>query len=206
MSEYRDYQYQDNAIMHNLIYTLRPLLKMLNKDKNRCILDLGCGNGYLVNHLISLGYNAYGTDASEQGIAIAAEGNPGRFFVQDLSTNELPHELQGLQFDTIISTEVIEHLYDPEKFIDFCKQALVANGELIISTPYHGYLKNLLLSLTNKWDEHMSPLWLGGHIKMWSVKSLGSLLSGKGFTVTQFEGCGRIPYLWMSMIIKARLN
>ncbi len=206
MSDYHDYQYKNSTITHAFSYTLQPLLKMLDKKKNQCILDLGCGNGYLVNYLVSLGYNAYGTDASEQGIAIAADGNPGRFFVQDLSSNELPPELQGLQFDTIISTEVIEHLYDPEKFIDFCKQALIANGELIISTPYHGYLKNLLLSLTNKWDEHMNPLWLGGHIKMWSEKTLGSLLSGKGFTVKQFEGCGRIPYLWMSMIIKARLN
>ncbi|RWY57345.1 class I SAM-dependent methyltransferase [Mucilaginibacter gilvus] len=206
MSHYQDYQYQDDAIMHNLIYTQRPLLKMLDKDKNRCILDLGCGNGYLVNHLLSLGYNVYGTDASEQGIAIARKTNPERFFVQDLSIDKLPPELQGLKFDTIISTEVIEHLYDPEKFIDFCKRALTANGELIISTPYHGYVKNLLLSLANKWDEHMSPLWLGGHIKMWSAKTLGQLLNGKGFTVTQFEGCGRIPYLWMSMIIKARLN
>ena len=50
----------------------------------------------------------------------------------------------------------------------------------------------------------MDPLWLGGHIKMWSAKTLGNLLSGKGFTVTQFEGWGRIPYLWLSTIIKAR--
>jgi hypothetical protein len=46
----------------------------------------------------------------QQGIAIAAEGSPGRFFIQDLSNNELPPELQGLQFHTIISTEVIERL------------------------------------------------------------------------------------------------
>lgn len=206
MSDYEDYGFKSGGRTHNFKYMLEPLLKMLDKNKNQCILDLGCGNGYLVNHLISLGYNAYGTDASEQGIAIARQANPERFFVQDLSTGQLPSELQGLQFDTIISTEVIEHLYDPEGFIDFCKRALSKNGELILSTPYHGYLKNLLLSLANKWDTHMSPLWLGGHIKMWSKQTLGILLKNKGFTVTRFEGCGRIPYLWMSMIIKARLN
>jgi 2-polyprenyl-3-methyl-5-hydroxy-6-metoxy-1,4-benzoquinol methylase len=206
MSDYKDYGYSNNEIMHNFNYMLGPLLKMLSKDKNQCILDLGCGNGYLVNHLISLGYNAYGTDASAEGVAIARQANADRFFVQDLSTGELPTQLQHLSFDTIISTEVIEHLYDPAGFIDFCKQSLSKNGEIILSTPYHGYLKNLVLSLTNKWDKHLSPTWLGGHIKMWSAKTLGGLLTDKGFTVTDFAGCGRMPYLWMSMIIKARLN
>ncbi|TFF40856.1 class I SAM-dependent methyltransferase [Mucilaginibacter psychrotolerans] len=206
MSEYKEYNYQNNAITHNFKYMLQPLLSMLDKDKNRCILDLGCGNGYLVNYLISLGYNAYGTDASEIGITIARGQNPGRFFVQDLSTDKLPEELQGLAFDTVISTEVIEHLYDPEGFIDFCRAALTPGGEIIISTPYHGYLKNLLISLGNKWDQHLNPVWLGGHIKMWSAKTLSGLLTAKGFTVTGFEGCGRIPYLWKSMIVKAKLN
>jgi 2-polyprenyl-3-methyl-5-hydroxy-6-metoxy-1,4-benzoquinol methylase len=72
-------------------------------------LDLGCGNGYLANYLISLGFNAYGTDASEEGIAIARQTNPERFFIQDISTGKLPPELQSLNFDTFISTEVIEH-------------------------------------------------------------------------------------------------
>ncbi|MEO7214179.1 class I SAM-dependent methyltransferase [Mucilaginibacter sp.] len=206
MSDYQDYGYHSDAITHNFSYMLQPLLKMLEKNKNQCILDLGCGNGYLVNHLLSLGYNVYGTDASEKGIAIANKINPGRFFVQDLSTGKLPPELQKFSFDTIISTEVIEHLYDPEGFIDFCKQALSKNGELIISTPYHGYLKNLVLSLTNKWDQHLNPVWHGGHIKMWSKRTLSNLLEIKGFTVTQFEGCGRMPYIWKSMLIKARLN
>ncbi|AMR31810.1 methyltransferase [Mucilaginibacter sp. PAMC 26640] len=206
MSDYKDYGFHTNVITHNLKYMLGPLIKMLDLNKNQCILDLGCGNGYLVNYLVSLGYNAYGTDASEKGIIIAKQTNPERFFVQDLSTGKLPDELQGISFDTIISTEVIEHLYDPEAFIDFCKQQLKPGSELILSTPYHGYLKNLLLSITNKWDQHINPLWLGGHIKMWSAATLTRLLTGKGFTVTQFEGCGRVPYLWMSMIIKARLN
>ena len=168
-------------------------------------MDLGCGNGYLVNYLISLGFNAYGTDASEKGISIAKQTNPERFFVQDLSTGKLPAELQQLKFDTIISTEVIEHLYDPEAFMAFCKEVL-QKGEIIISTPYHGYFKNLVLSIFNKWDKHLNPVWLGGHIKMWSVKTLSGLLGRYGFTVTNFVGCGRIPYLWKSMIIKARLN
>ena len=206
MADYKDYGYQNSDKTHAFNYLQQPLLNLLGKPGGRRILDLGCGNGYLVNLLISAGYDAYGTDASEKGIAIAQKTNPGRFFVQDLSTDGLPEGLQKIKFDIIVSTEVIEHLYNPEAFIEFCKKALNGKGELIISTPYHGYLKNLVLSLTNKWDAHLGPQWLGGHIKFWSRATLSKLLTDAGFTVTAFKGCGRFPYMWMSMIIKAEIS
>ena len=205
MTEYKDYGYPDSSPSHTFFYLHDALLSMLNKDTNCHILDLGCGNGHLVNYLIKQGYNAYGTDASTEGIAIAKEEHPDRFFLQDLSTGSLPVELKNIPFDTIISTEVIEHLYDPEGFIKFCKNALQKNGEIIISTPYHGYWKNLLLAILGKWDSHHSPTWHGGHIKFWSKATLSKLLTDKGFTIIHFKGCGRAPYFWKSMIIKAKL-
>jgi 2-polyprenyl-3-methyl-5-hydroxy-6-metoxy-1,4-benzoquinol methylase len=205
MAEYKDYGYTNNEPSHTFFYLRDALLSMLRKDTNGCILDLGCGNGHLVSYLIKQGYNAYGTDASENGIAIAKKEYPDRFFVQDLSTGKLPAELQTLPFDTIISTEVIEHLYNPDGFIDFCKNALQPNGEIIISTPYHGYWKNLALTIFDKWDSHHSPTWYGGHIKFWSRKTLSQLLIDKGFSIVAFKGCGRVPYFWKSMVIKAKL-
>ena len=205
MADYQDYGFHSDGPTHNFSYQLDNLIGLIDKGKNQYILDLGCGNGYLVNYLIKLGYNAYGTDASEKGIAIAQKTNQDRFFVQDLSSDALPPQLQAIPFDTIITTEVIEHLYNPQAFIDFCRQQLKPGGELIITTPYHGYLKNLMLSIFNRWDSHMDPLWLGGHIKLWSRKTLTKVLTNSGFTVIQFKGCGRFPYFWKSMIIKARL-
>src|ERR1700744_2599842 len=206
MSDYKDYGFQTSAPAHTFTYLQAPLLSLLNKQTNSCILDLGCGNGYLANYLISQGFNAYGTDASAEGIAIAKQAHPDRFFIQDLSTGELPTELKQIPFDTIVSTEVIEHLYDPAGFVAFCKKLLPPGGELIITTPYHGYLKNLVLALFNKWDHHHSPAWHGGHIKFWSRQSLSDLLEKQGFSIIAFKGCGRLPYFWKSMIIKARLS
>lgn len=205
MAEYKDYGYTNNEPSHTFLYLQEPLLSLLDKGNNQSILDLGCGNGHIVDYLLRQGYNAYGTDASENGIAIAKQSHPDRFFLQDLSTGQLPKELQSLHFDTIISTEVIEHLYDPEGFIDFCKSCLPPGGEIIISTPYHGYLKNLLLSIMDMWDTHLSPTWHGGHIKFWSKRTLSRLLVNKGFEFVAFKGCGRFPYFWKSMIIKAKL-
>lgn len=78
-------------------------------------------------------------------------------------------------------------------------------GELIISCPYHGYFKNLVLAVTGKIDAHLTVLWDGGHIKFWRRKTLTKLLEEFGFEIISFKGSGRFPYLWKSMFIKARI-
>src|SRR5205823_87599 len=83
-----------------------------------------------------------------------------------------------------------EHLVRPRNLPRFAKQLLRPGGHLIISTPYHGYLKNLLLALTDKWDAHLNPFWDGGHIKFWSRKTLSQLLNEAGFRVVRFIGGG----------------
>ncbi len=209
MSQYKDYNYFDDEATHAHSYIMQPLMQMLNNIKPQNILDLGCGNGALVNYLLSKNYEAYGTDASDAGIAIAQRKYPDRFALQNLDHEDLPQQFQNLKFNTIISTEVIEHLYDPRGFIDFCTRVLKkADGErhIILSTPYHGYLKNLVLAIVGKWDQHANPLWDGGHIKLWSKATLSTLLEEKGFEVIDFKGCGRMPYLYKSMLICARLR
>ncbi len=206
MTDYQDYGFPDTALSHAHQYLLPALLPILHQGKK--ILDLGCGNGALAIKLLQLNFDIYGVDASVEGINLAKENYPDRFYLQDLSTDHLPAELADTSFNTIISTEVIEHLYDPKKFIRFCRSILSQsnNGELIISTPYHGYLKNLALAVSNKFDTHFDPLWSGGHIKFWSQKTLGKLLENEGFEVVKFKGCGRFPWFWKSMLLKARLR
>lgn len=207
MSTYKDYGYTsaENVCAHS--YLAGSLLSLLNKEKNKTLLDVGCGNGSMANFLIEQGYNVYGTDASLTGISQARIKYPERFFLQDLTKDELPNELSSIGFDTIISTEVVEHLYDPRNYIAFCKKVLEKNGggEIILSTPYHGYLKNLVMAASGTLDKHFTALWDGGHIKFWSRATLTKLLTELGFRVTEFKGSGRIPYLWKSMLIKASI-
>jgi len=106
--------------------------------------------------------------------------------------------------DAVISTEVIEHLYDPQAFLRNAYTLLKPEGIFIVTTPYHGYLKNLMLALTGDMDRHFTVLWDHGHIKFWSRKTLEQALRETGFTPIEFTGAGRIPYLWKSMVIKAK--
>ena len=85
-----------------------------------------------------------------------------------------------------------------------CRVNPETGGNLIVTMPYHGYLKNMALSLVNGWDKHFSPLWDMGHIKFWSRRTLCQLLEQNGFEVTGFYGVGRAPLFWKSMIVTAR--
>ena len=70
--------------------------------------------------------------------------------------------------------------------------------------PYHGYWKNLALALTGRMDAHFTAMWDHGHIKFWSIATLGELLREAGFADLRFERVGRIPALAKSMIAVAR--
>lgn len=205
MQDYQDYGWvQAQTPAHT--YLLPALLKSLGARRDRRILDIGCGSGFLTGKLLDLGFDVYGVDASISGINSASKHYPGHFFMINPSLAELPNELIEITFDTIIATEVIEHLYDPKGFIQFCYKILPPGGELILSTPYHGYLKNLALAITGALDQHFTALWPGGHIKFWSKKTLMTLMNSWGFTVTRFSGCGRMPLLWKSMFLTGVKN
>jgi 2-polyprenyl-3-methyl-5-hydroxy-6-metoxy-1,4-benzoquinol methylase len=187
-------------------YLAAVILPLVRHYAPARILDAGCGNGSLVALLANTTDAVIvGVDGDAGGIAHARErGTRARFEQADFSVS--PQE-QGLlddgPFDLVISTEVVEHLYDPAALIHFACAALRPGGVLLISTPYHGWLKNLALSLFNHWDVHHTPLWHGGHIKFWSRATLTQLLSENGFAVTGFHGAGRFPWLWKSMVLVA---
>jgi len=203
MAEYKDYGWTDGATdAHGYLYP--TLYEMLLEYKGSRILDVGCGNGVIAGRLLDAGFDVYGIDASATGINIANGTSPGRFFIHDIFSEKLPDALSKFQFDVVISTEVIEHIYAPRKYIKLIENCLRPGGVVIISTPYHGYLKNLAMALTGKMDKHFTVLWDGGHIKFWSARTLSALLNEFGFKVTQFRGSGRLPFLWKSMFISAK--
>jgi 2-polyprenyl-3-methyl-5-hydroxy-6-metoxy-1,4-benzoquinol methylase len=165
------------------------------------ILDVGCGNGSLATEFSKRGHQVTGIDLAESGIRIAREYCPSaRFEVQGANIGILSR-LGEKPFDLVYSVEVIEHLYDPRSFMIACFEATKPTGQFVCTTPYHGYLKNLVISLASGWDKHADPLFDGGHIKLFSRKKLEALMREIGFEGIQFRGSGRYPYLWKSMIL-----
>lgn len=202
---YRDYGYRPGNRNPSHAYLLPVLDRMLEASPGP-VLDIGCGEGDVAKALIRRGHDVFGVDASESGIQLASMDAPGRFFVMDIESGRLPANLAGIRFSTVISVEVIEHLYAPRSLPALARTVLAPGGDLIISTPYHGYVKYLLLAVSGRLDRHLGALWDGGHIKFFSRSTLERLLIEEGFSVTGFAGAGRFRLLWRSMVMKARLG
>lgn len=167
------------------------------------VLDLGCGNGAVAGYLAKHGHLVTGVDVSADGISIARSAFPEcRFEVCSLYDERLT-SLVGVDFDCVISLEVLEHLFYPRQLFRRGYQALRPGGHLVISTPYHGYLKNLALSLVGGWDRHFNVGQDGGHIKFFSKRTLWQMALEAGFRVQRIRGVGRAPWLWKSMIMVA---
>ncbi len=164
------------------------------------VLDLGCGNGVVLASFRDRGWELVGVDISESGIRQARKRWPGiRFEIADATG-----DLSALgSFDAVISTEVIEHVFLPRRFAQNAFRALKPGGRFVLSTPYHGWLKNVAIAVTGQSDRHYEPLEDFGHIKFWSPTTLGRLLWETGFDEVEFIGVGRVPYLWKSMVLRA---
>ncbi len=179
-----------------------PVLRMLKAAGARKVLDLGCGNGAFTNELKAAGLDVTGCDMSASGIDWARRQFPHiPFFAQDLSEPVPPDHEEC--YDAVVSTEVIEHLLLPRLLLKNAFSALRPGGMLILSTPFHGYWKNLALAVTNKFDDHWHPMRDFGHVKFFSRKTLSALLQEQGFTIQEFSRVGRLPAFACHMIVAA---
>ena len=60
--------------------------------------------------------------------------------------------------ETVVSLEVIEHCPSARDFMRAFHSVLAPGGLGLISTPYHGHLKNLVLIASGCFDLHFDPL------------------------------------------------
>jgi 2-polyprenyl-3-methyl-5-hydroxy-6-metoxy-1,4-benzoquinol methylase len=190
--------YHDTAPTYGNAY-LWPALKSLIGARDwpvRRAFDLGCGNGATGKMLESLGFETIGVDTSESGIALARSNGVEAYLgsaYADLAAN------YGT-FSLVVSLEVIEHCMEPRAFARTFLSLIAPGGVGFLSTPYHGYLKNMALAVSGQMDRHFTALWDGGHVKFFSIKTLRALLQEAGASDVRFLRVGRIPILAKSMI------
>ncbi|MEM1330298.1 MAG: class I SAM-dependent methyltransferase [Planctomycetota bacterium] len=198
-----EFGWKSGAAECSAAYILPVLKRLAAPFDGRRVLDIGCGNGVNAGKYLEWGCSVVGIDASAEGVEIARERHPGGRFENLPITDDVLEALDEAPFDIVSSTEVVEHLYNPQEWAAAAFNALRPGGVLVCSCPFHGYFKNLVLSLTGKWDGHHQPLVHGGHIKFWSRATLARLLTSVGFSEIRFAGAGRVPLLWKSMLLRA---
>ena len=129
-------------------YLVPGVLRALRLTGGRRVLDIGWER-HAHRRISAAGFTVTGIDFEPNGIEQARQAHPEvEFLLHDLC-DPLPADLQG-RFDVVLSAEVIEHLFLPRELFARAGQALDGEGRVVVTTPYHGYAKNLALAITGR--------------------------------------------------------
>ncbi len=101
----------------------------------RRLLDLGCGDGYLLSRLSPLAAEAWGIEPESAGARLARrqlDAYPNCVVLEG-SGYQLP--FPDRLFDLVTCTDVIEHLSHPEAALREIRRVLRPQGRLVLTTP-----------------------------------------------------------------------
>lgn len=145
------------------------------------LLETGCGYGYFLEEAKKRNWNVYGTELSVKAIEKCRGKN---IYVSD-NLNEF--EKKSIQFDAIVSLEVIEHLKNPVKEIAEYAKILRPEGALYFTTPNFNSFSRRLLN--KKWNVIIYP----EHLYYFTVNTLNRLMEGNNFKVLTYQTSGFSP-------------
>lgn len=173
------------------------------------VLDLGCGEG---RHVIAAwaldGVDAVGVDLSLDDLATArermrefrgleGEGGPGDsagFLL--LAGDALKLPFADASFDTVICSEVLEHIPDYRSALAEISRVLKPGGRLCASVP-RAWCERICWALSR--DYHQV---LGGHLRIFDTQRLRTKIEKQGFTAYYEHGAHALHsvYWWLQCL------
>jgi SAM-dependent methyltransferase len=162
------------------------------------VLDLGCGTGRFVAALRDAGADAVGVELAETALRRARVNAPGADLRLVEPDGSLP--LDHGSVDLVWCSEVLEHVPDTAHLLLEARRVLRSGGRLLVTVPYHGRVKNVLIALL-RFDAHFDPL--GQHLRFYTAGSLRTALERSGFAAVQVEPWGGPPLLRTGLTARA---
>ena len=154
------------------------------------ILDIGCGGGLLSEPMARLGAKVVGIDPAERNISVAqlhAEQVGLKIDYQSKTAESLVQEVE--RFDIILNMEVVEHVLDPQIYLENCSHLLKPGGLMICSTINRNlksyamaiigaeYVMRWLPKKTHDWSKFITPDELSKYLENIGL----NLVDKKGF-------------------------
>jgi SAM-dependent methyltransferase len=152
------------------------------KGEGRRVLDIGCAGGYLSEILAARGFAVTGVDMA---------GTPFPESIRFVPA-DLDHGLPPLDgpFDFIICADVLEHLRDPLRMLEQCRERLAPGGALIASLPNSGNAYFRWNVLLGRFPQHEQGLFDRTHLRFYTWSGWRDLLQQGGFHIETVQVSG----------------
>lgn len=189
-----------NQHLEDFVFKWPVLKKILPLKNGDAVLDFGCGTGRIMKKMKELSPKSKftGVDVSETAINIAKKKHIWANFYSVQDGDKFPFKKNS--FDLILAADVIEHVYNTKHTLSELHRVLKRDGKIIVTTPYYGFIKNLLI-IALDFDNIFDPA--GPHIRFFSKKSLFSLLGSIGLKIIQHGYFGRFYPISRSIYVIA---
>jgi 2-polyprenyl-3-methyl-5-hydroxy-6-metoxy-1,4-benzoquinol methylase len=182
----------------NQYHNQLDIYSRLAEGKGRLeILDVGCAQGTLALMLAERGHSVWAVDIRQQFLDYARTryeyGN-----VSFVCGNVMDLEL-GKQFDLIFANQIVEHLVYPLEFTERLVKCLKSGGQLIMTTPNGGYLKNSLPSYSElgppeQYADRQFTADADGHFFAYRSKELVDIFEAAGLRDVESR-CFETPFI-----------
>jgi SAM-dependent methyltransferase len=144
------------------------------------VLDIGCLDGSLTVNFIKNG-NSVEAIAMSQGEVDKArskgiDARKGDFLDSDIAEN---------RYDVVVASEVIEHVFSTDRFLDKVANILKPGGRLVLTTPNIATFGRRLMLLLgrNPHLEYHEGSGQAGHIRYWTFSDMIEQLERIGFKI-----------------------
>ena len=168
VKKYYEYEAEKKPIWGDIREkVLVELISQYISRRDRIILDVGCGSGFLLNSLKkNNGAEVFGLDISHKRLLSVKDKVAGCVLIEGAS-EELP--VKKGKFDLIVLSEVLEHLNDYTQALRELVDA--AKHHVVITVPNDQ--KTVNIKCPNCGFEH----FLDGHVNTFSVPKIKNICS-----------------------------
>jgi 2-polyprenyl-3-methyl-5-hydroxy-6-metoxy-1,4-benzoquinol methylase len=155
-------------------------------------LDVGCGRGQLGEALRESGWEVWGIESSADACA-SAEKRLDHVVRADLHDREtVQRALAGAEFDALVLSDVLEHVYDPRTVLERYLEILKPGGRVFVSVPNAVVWTNRLSWLFGRVRYEDTGVMDRTHIRFFTFATAKELLLAAGCAV---ERVSSTPYL-----------
>lgn len=139
VKEWYNKKYAAKGIDSYRPYDAYPVfLDYLRVQKGKKLLDISCGNGFLLKAAFLMGLETFGVDISEEAVKNAKQVSPKSFIFVGKGENL---KFEDETFDYITCLGSLEHFLDMNKGIKEMKRVAKDNALLCIMVPNSNYFR-----------------------------------------------------------------